>query len=281
MIIYMYSYSGFIKYFIDYIKSIIVNHNEFVLIVDYDELKIIMNNINNNKIIFIKYIPYLSDISNIINQIYVLNTEQLSEPDNALPMQNYITNNIKIIDYSKANIQCLSSLNIKTNILYIPYSVNNNEIYNYDKIYDVAYVGWFPNDIINYRTNIINNLKKTNIQINHIEGFDTDRDKLLFKHKILLNIHYNEKYKILEQIRCNRCIFNKVIVITEKSLDIDYELKNYIIECEYDKLVETTIDVLNNYTYYYNKLFSNFDIDKISKDYFKITNDTFNIIKNT
>ena len=81
-------------------------------------------------------------------------------------------------------------------------------------------------------------------------------------------------------MRCNRCIFNKVIVVTEKSIDIDYELKDYIIECEYDKLVETTIEVLNNYKYYYNKLFANFDIDKISQYYFKITNDTFNIIKN-
>lgn len=279
MVIYIYSNSGTIKYFMDYVKSIIANHNEFVLILDYNELKIIINNINNNKIIFLQSIPNLSDVSNIINQIYILNTEQLSRQKALNDMQIYIKNNIKIIDYSKANIHCLNSLNIRTNILYIPYLINNNEIYNYDKIYDVAYVGLFQNNI-NYRMNIINKLKKSNIQINKIEGFDTDRDNLLFKYKILLNIHYNEEYKIFEQMRCNRCIFNKVIVITEKSIDINYELKDYIIECEYDKLIETTIDVINNYTYYYDKLFANFDINKISKDYFKITNDAFNIIKN-
>ena len=279
MVIYIYSNSRTIKYFMDYVKSIIANHNEFVLILDYNELKIIINNINNNKIIFLQSIPNLSDVSNIINQIYILNTEQLSRQQALNDMQIYIKNNIKIIDYSKANIDCLNSLNIRTNILYIPYLINNNEIYNYDKIYDVAYVGLFQNNI-NYRMNIINKLKKSNIQINKIEGFDTDRDNLLFKYKILLNIHYNEEYKIFEQMRCNRCIFNKVIVITEKSIDVNYELKDYIIECEYDKLIETTIDVINNYTYYYDKLFANFDINKISKDYFKITNDAFNILKN-
>ena len=34
-----------------------------------------------------------------------------------------------------------------------------------------------------------------------------------------------------------------------------------------------------NYTYYYNKLFANFDIDKISKNYLKIADKTFNNIK--
>jgi hypothetical protein len=280
MNIYIYCNNDNLIYFVDYINSILVNYNDIVLILDYNELKKIINNINNNetnndKIIFIQCIPDLTDVSNIIDQIYVFNTEQLSREELFNDMKNYNTNGIKIIDYSKANINFFSLLNIKNNILYIPYLVNNNEIFNHEKIYDIAHVG---SESI-YRNNIINNLQNSNIQINKIEGYYSDRDDLLFKYKILINIHYNENYKVFEQLRCNRCIFNKIIVITEKSIDIDYELKDYIIECEYDKLVETAIDVINNYTFYYNKLFGNFDIEKISKDYLKITNDAFNIIK--
>ena len=281
MVVYIYSDSNTIKFFIDYINSIIINYNDIVLILNFDKLLLIINNINNkitnDIIIFMQSLPNIN-ISNIINNIYILNTEQLTRNGELNKIQFYIANNIKIIDYSKSNIYCLTSKNINNNILYMPYLVNYNEIYNYDKIYDIAYIGHFI-DERNYRMNIINSLNKSNIKTNEIKGFDIERDNLLFRYKILLNIHYNEEYNIFEQMRCNRCIFNKVIVITQKSSDIDFELKEYIIECEYNKLVETTISVINNYTYYYNKLFANFDIDKISKNYLKIADKTFNNIK--
>ena len=107
--------------------------------------------------------------------------------------------------------------------------------------------------------------------MSQIVGFDKTRDEHLFKHKIALNIHFNERFKIFEQMRCNRCVFNKMIVITEKSLDVDYELKPYIIECDYDELVDTVIDVLENYDFYYNKLFDNFNIEQIQENYLKIS----------
>jgi hypothetical protein len=282
MIVYIYVNPSSLKFFIDYINSIIINYNDVVVILDLNKLLVIINNISNkitnDIIIFMQTLPDIPNIPNILNNIYILNTEQLTREEELNRIQCYIANNIKIIDYSKSNIYCLKSKNINNNILYIPYLVNYNEIYNYDKIYDIAYIGHFVNEK-SYRMNIINSLNKSNIKTNEIKGFDIERDKLLFKYKILLNIHYDKKYNIFEQMRCNRCIFNKVIVITQKSIDIDFELKEYIIESEYDNLVDTTINVINNYKYYYDKLFSNFDIDKISKNYLKITDDTFNSIK--
>ena len=64
-----------------------------------------------------------------------------------------------------------------------------------------------------------------------------------------------------------------MIVITEKSEDIDFELKEFIIECKYEDLVTTTIHVLQNYEYYYNMLFKNFDIDLIKTKYKSIGDD--------
>jgi len=65
-----------------------------------------------------------------------------------------------------------------------------------------------------------------------------------------------------------------MIVITETSEDIDFELKEFIIECKYEDLVTTTMNVLQNYEYYYNILFKNFDIDLIKNKY-KIISDEF------
>ena len=75
---------------------------------------------------------------------------------------------------------------------------------------------------------------------------------------------------INEQIRINRCIFNKMIVISEKGLDDELlYLKDYIIFCEYDKLVDKTIEVLNNYDEYYQKIYGNFNLNEIDNYYEK------------
>lgn len=247
-----------LHFFIDYIKSLQYNYKNVKLITNNQEIPID----HTSKYIFIQKVPNIPFF--ILNQIkcYLLNTEQLSK----LEWVQYLSQiNMNIIDYSLANIKCLAPY--KEHIYYLPYMVNKDEIFNYKKIYDIAAIGLWTDS---YRLNITNQLSNVNI----IEGFDNARDDMLFKHKILLNVHFNEKFKIFEQIRCNRCIFNKMIVITEKSLDNNYELKDYIIECDYDNLVSVTNDVLNNYEYYYNKIFKDFDIKKIEKMY-KNNSDAF------
>jgi hypothetical protein len=252
-------------FFIDYINSILTNYSERVVLVNE------LTHINsNNIVIFIQSIPNTIDLSYFnYNKVFLLNTEQLSRN---VVITNIINTEISIIDYSLTNISYLKDYN--KYVHYLPYIVNKNEIVDYEKTHDVAIVsGLSP-----HRSYIKNALYEKNLNINEVTGFYKDRDELLFKHKILLNIHFDETYKVFEQMRCNRCIFNKMIVITEKSIDVDYELKPYIIECEYDKLVETTINVLNNYEYFYNKLFESFNIEHISNKYKLISDDFFNKI---
>jgi hypothetical protein len=91
-----------------------------------------------------------------------------------------------------------------------------------------------------------------------------DRDNILFRSKILLNIHHKDKeYNILEEIRITRCIFNKIIVISEHSENEHlYPLHNYLIFCDYDKLADKAKEVVENYEEYYNKIYGNFNIDE-------------------
>ena len=113
--------------------------------------------------------------------------------------------------------------------------------------------------------NKINENIKNSYSIGHPILYGKERDDILFRSKILVNIHHREKdYFILEEIRIIRCILNKVIVISENSLDhINFILYKYIIFVDYDKLVEKTMDVLINYDNYYNKIFKDFDINEI------------------
>lgn len=83
-----------------------------------------------------------------------------------------------------------------------------------------------------------------------------ERDKELFKHKILINVHFSEDYRITEQIRINRCIYNKMIIISETS---DYQhlilLKDKIIFCDYNNIIDTVNNTIKNYNEIYNKLY--------------------------
>jgi len=253
-------------YFSDYLNSI-QNYIEFTIYL-YDESLITAKNkkeIQNYKvIIFVQYIPSCLTFTDE-NLIFVLNTEQLSQKK----WLNDINSYQNIIDYSKGNIKLLK----RDDIYYFPYGVNKNEIYNFNKQYDVCFVGNITNS--NKRKSIISDLLSNGIKVNVIDNlYGEKRDQLLFKHKILLNIHFDENYKIYESFRCDRCIFNKMIVITEESLD-DKEniLKDKLITCKYNTLVDTTIEILKNYNQYYQKIFGNYEEfmkeyqDKIKKIY--------------
>jgi hypothetical protein len=160
-----------------------------------------------------------------------------------------------VLDYSLANLQIL---NAPSHTFFLPYYINPDELFNFDKIYDVAHCG-----VTNtYRQNVIDQLLDRNINIHNIIGWNRARDEILMKHKILINIHYNQDYRIFEEIRCNRCILNKVIVISETSLMADeYILKDFIIQCNYEEIAETVEYVLKHYDAIYEELYGDGDDD--------------------
>lgn len=285
MKIFILTYNTTTKYFIDYINSLKQIYNNIELYEmkykneelylyqtknknnnfhHYYLIDFINNNFDRNNIfIFIQTLP---DI--LLHQeqwhsfFYVLNTEQNTRNNIFLQYIIDLPNEIQIIDYSKENIKYLNDNNIIKSIIYIPYQVNSNEILNFNKTYNIAMIGLKSER----RQYIFDEIESQN-KINEINGFGTIRDVILMKHKILINVHYGNDYKIFEQFRCNRCILNKMIVITETSDLSEYELKDYLIICDYDEIVEKTIEVINNYEYYYNKLFADFDVEKIKEKY--------------
>lgn len=254
-------------YFLDYIKSISVNYkNKITYINQIRDIRYVKT---GDVLIFIKNIPYgwKPPSQKPTYKIYLLNTEQMTKPDIIRNIEN-IPANIEIIDYSLENIRHLMKMGKRTH--YLPYMINLSEILNLPKTEDIAVIGWWRSE---YRMRILYELALLGIEFHHIEGFDSKRDRELFSHRILLNVHFNETYGIMEQMRCNRCIFNRMIVISEKSEDIDYELRPYMIECEYSEIPQKTKDVLENYEIYYEKLFANFDLDVIEQHYKKIADE--------
>ena len=248
------------KYIEDYIRPILhIINAELVTQFDYNNF--IYEDSNNY--IFVQDIPSnLLCIFNKKQNIYLLNIEQLSCESkfnrHLLPYYNY--QHINIIDYSYANLTYYN--NFKNNKYILPYKINYNEIYNTNKQKDICLIA----DIVPInRQIIIDALKAKNIIVDIISGYGKKRDEELFKYKILLNISFQKDFNIFESIRCDRCVYNKMIVISDKKKNNEkHHLKDYVIFEEYENIPDKVVDVINNYDYYYDKLFKNFNIEQIS-----------------
>lgn len=259
-------------YFADYVKSLKTIFNIIAVYnaKEKNKIKKIINESGDNIIfLFLQTIP-INIINKVKDRCFLLNTEQLSKNRWYRDIIKYINQDIKILDYSLGNIQLVKN-RIKKDIYYnyLPYQPNKNEIYNYPKNHDVAFIG----SLSPRRKKILNLLGESEVDVNRIIGWENKRDKKLFHYKILLNIHHTNNYNIFEEFRCNRAILNKIIVISEKSaFNEEHPLKEFMIECDYKDIPRVTINTLKNYEEIYKKLFKNFNLEIIIKKYKDLTN---------
>ena len=252
--IYIYAEKKNFKFFEDYINSI----NKILKAKIIDKID---NNLDimdkNNIIIFMQKLPFLNfKINNYNKNLFILNTEQLTQK----PWLNYFIEKSKdfmIIDYSRENISIMNDNNIN-NVIYFPYIYNEDEIYNLKKTNNVCGIAF---NVFERRRKFYNNLLKKKIKVDNITGWKDQRDNLLFRYKIILNISGIENRTIFETLRCNRCLFNKMIIISEhkyKKELIDYA--DHILFAKIEDIPDLVNDVLSNYEYYYKKL----DLDNIN-----------------
>ena len=195
--------------------------------------------------------------------------------DNWCEQINKTPTQIKIIDYSSENLKYFNNYST----YFLPYQINYKEIYNLEKCKDVCIIS--DSAISKRRKYIVDKLTEHNINVDIISGFGKQRDLQLFNYKIILNIGWSECYKIFESIRCDRCIFNKMVVISDpKDNQYDYHLKDFIIFEEYEKIPYRVKHTLDNYDNIHQNLFENFDIQKIDKHIKNISISTVNEILN-
>lgn len=179
----------------------------------------------------------------------IFNTEQTTLND--FNFCNFKDSNIiEVWDYSLENVKNFNKNGIH-NVKHVPFCLWDDykrrlESYNVNKNYeyDVVFVGW-----INERRGLIlNKLKQNGIKVftipNYINGnlYGEERDKMISKSKILLNIHFKEDYKIFESYRCFPWVETSKIIVSENSLDNDIRCINV----NYENIVDTIIKIIND-----------------------------------
>jgi hypothetical protein len=159
----------------------------------------------------------------------------------------YFTNSniIEVWDYSLENIKNFKKNGIH-NVKHTPFCLWDDykhriESYNVNKNYeyDVVFVGW-----INERRGLIlNELIFNGLNVFTIDDlYGGERDTIISKSKILLNIHFKEDYKIFESYRCFPWVETNKIIVSENSLDNDIRCINV----NYENIVDTIIKIINN-----------------------------------
>jgi hypothetical protein len=176
-------------------------------------------------------------------------------------------NNI-IIDYSIPNI-----INIRESNLFKEYTEKNIYIAPvlYEKKWgkkerDINCLTTFINTNEPRRHNLLNEIKNKKILHSNVNNcFESkELENLYLNTKILINIHQTDHHHTFEELRVLPALLCGVIVICEDSpLKEQIPYHEYIVWANYENILNKTIEVSENYNFYYNKIFENKD-DTIS-----------------
>ena len=218
-------------------------------------------------------------------RVVFLNVEMLSENIRIEHILNLIKKGIQIADYSIANIIFLKeyakeyNIPITKEVIYFPYQYNLRDQIQLQNIddeydYDIGIINALPtqSDTVDSsntyrRTKMWNDLQKTEWKCINILGWGKERDELIKRCKVIINIHHFEVFNIFEHIRCDRMIWAKKIIVSDNSLGMDkLDITKYIFCEEFDDIIPMTEKVLQNFTDYYRDSMKAISMDKVIAD---------------
>ena len=219
------------------------------------------------------------------NRVVFLNVEMLSEIIRMEHILELIKKGIQIADYSIANILFLKeyakehNIPITKEVIYLPYQYNLRDQVQLQNIddkydYDIGIINALPtqSDTVDSsntyrRTKMWNDLHKTQWKCINIMGWGKERDELIKRCKVIINIHHFEAFNIFEHIRCDRMIWAKKIIVSDNSLGMDkLDITKYIFCEEFDNIIPMAEKVLHNFTNYYRDSMKAISMDKVISD---------------
>ena len=200
-----------------------------------------------------------------------LNVEMLSEIKRMDQVVSLIKSGIRVADYSLSNLTFLklymeqNKIQSNASTIYLPYQFNLRDQIQIENIdggytYDVGIINALPkqdasvNSALTYRrTRLWDNLQATGWKCINILGWGAARDELLKRCKVIINVHHFECFNIFEQIRCDRLVFAKKIIVSDKSMFMDnYDLLGNVLWEDYDNIIPRTKEVLEKFDMYNN-----------------------------
>ena len=186
-------------------------------------------------------------------KVSIINTEQMtryiapqSGDEVPFPFELFLMSYVRsgklfsIIDYNIENIKIWQTLfwDLRVKLeCFIPFEIGPMIT---TKHKDIVFVG---DPSSNYRQRILQRVKPTIL----VGCYGKERDQELYKHRILLNMHFGATYIIFEELRCLPCVLAKMVVVSENSkFDVKHPLYNFIIFAPYADLATKVAEVHAN-----------------------------------
>jgi hypothetical protein len=165
-----------------------------------------------------------------------------------------------IIDYSIPNIQNVKGCNLfkdfsKKHVYISPYNFNS---YFVKENRNIQLLTTFINTNESRPEKILKKITEKNIEHTNVNNLKKDELQKLYKNtKVMINAHKSEYHHTFEELQVLPALQCGVIVISEISPLIKMVPYNdYVIWTSYDKIVDKTIEVMNNYDHYHNLIFT-------------------------
>ncbi len=211
------------------------------------------------------YIKYFTQLNNIPPRKYIF--YQLEQNTSNYFTDKYINlmnNSIKIFDFSKCNNVYYDKINLKKLFL-APFPLPK-QIETCTNEFDILFYGQMSNrreQILKYLEKDFNIIYKDNI-------FGDEKNNLIKKCKILLNLHFYEN-ACLETCRINEALKYSKLIVSERGHILDDDIyniySNCVIFCENIDENLSNINLIKNRIKFclnnYEKLVSNMDIKNI------------------
>lgn len=220
-----------------------------------------------NYIYILIYIKYFTELGNVPPRKYIF--YQMEQNTSSYFTDKYINlmnNSLKIFDFSKCNNIYYDKINLKKLFL-TPFPLPKL-IEVFDNDYDILFYG----QMNKRRENILKSLDKDFKIIYKNKIFGNEKNNLIKKCKIILNLHFYEN-ACLETCRINEGLKYNKLIVSERGHILDDEIYNIyskcVVFCENIDENLSNINLIKNRIKFslnnYENLVSNMNIENIYK----------------
>ena len=273
----IYISDNFSKFFLPFLlyRNILYEIFQNYLTADIEYIYNVENIDNNENTILIMTMHCLHNIKN--NNLFpnickarnlIINTEFYKNM-NTNEIVNFLDinkSNFHILEYNVLNYHYFKENYKNINIYYAPLiyhsflenyyknQIENKYIEWNEKNIDVLFVG----SVNDRRQNILDKIAQK-YKVDIIQGFSGENENKIIcekleRSKIVLNILFYDENSIFDYYRNSFLISNKVLLVSEKPKNINYELEYYfegihdiLFMCEYNDFYKTVDNILTNY----------------------------------
>jgi hypothetical protein len=199
-------------------------------------------------IVFCPHLLRAQDVQRVPASTILYNFEPLDPPvfDSVGTFLADYAPRFRVWDYSAANVHYLSRLGCQARHVPVGYAPLLTRIARVpDQDIDVLFYG----DISARRARILDRLRETGVNVVIVSDlYGAERDALIARAKVVLNIHNDDGIKALETPRVFYLLANRKAVVTEVKADVQIEpdLRCAMALSPYDSLVQTCVDLVGD-----------------------------------